>query len=154
MSGSGSLISRAGPSLNIRNMTAFSKPNVEILLAGSQQNPDAYINSFSTLDQIKGVVKITARHDTRFDDLEITMNGECNIRTLVDCTYRQLASDHSHLLPCLRVLLKFHITRHHSEHRPRTLANDLSNQVLPRHMSISSQALPLWAVDKRQFTGF
>jgi hypothetical protein len=76
MSATGSFISRSGPSLNIRNMTAFSKPNVEISLAASQSNSHGYINSFSTLDQIRGVVRITARHDTRFDDLEIALLGE------------------------------------------------------------------------------
>ncbi|KIW08563.1 uncharacterized protein PV09_00528 [Verruconis gallopava] len=75
MSASGSITSRTGPGLNIRNMVAFAKPAIEIVLAGAEGRPDAYVNSFSTLDPIQGVVRITARNDTPFDDLEITMHG-------------------------------------------------------------------------------
>jgi hypothetical protein len=57
-------------------MTVLSKPQVEIVLDAAQGKADAYITSFSTLDEIKGVVKITARHDTRFEELEIAMLGE------------------------------------------------------------------------------
>lgn len=73
---SGSFITRSGPNLNVRNMTVFSKPHVDIVLDAAQGSSDAYITSFSTLDEIRGVVRITARHDTRFDELEIAMLGE------------------------------------------------------------------------------
>ena len=76
MSAAASFISKSGPSLAIRNMAAFSKPQIEILLAGSERSTEAYVDSYSTLDEIKGVVKIMARHDTRFDDLEIAFVGE------------------------------------------------------------------------------
>ena len=72
----GPVLARSGPNLSIRNMTVLSKPQVEIVLDAAQGKADAYITSFSTLDEIKGVVKITARHDTRFEELEIAMLGE------------------------------------------------------------------------------
>lgn len=70
------IMSRSGPQLNIRNMTAFSKPQIDIVLEAAHGKPDAYITSFSTMDQIRGKVRISARHDTRFDELEIAMLGE------------------------------------------------------------------------------
>lgn len=73
---SGSIVSRSGPNLNVRNMTVFSKPQVEIILDAANGKPDAYITSFSTLDAIRGKVRITARNDTRFDELEIAMLGK------------------------------------------------------------------------------
>lgn len=72
----GSVHARNGPNLNIRNMTVLSRPQIEIVLDATPGRNDAFITSFSTLDEIKGVVKITARHDTRFEDLEIAMLGE------------------------------------------------------------------------------
>lgn len=76
MSPSASVLARSGPQLNIRNMTVFSKPHVEIILDAAEGRPEAYITSFSTLDSIKGVVRVTARSDTRFDEIEIAMLGE------------------------------------------------------------------------------
>jgi len=69
------VLARAGPQLNVRNMTAFSKPQIEIVLDAAHGKSDAYITSFSTLDSIKGVVRITTRNDTRFDEIEIAMLG-------------------------------------------------------------------------------
>ena len=76
MSPSASVLARAGPQLNVRNMTAFSKPQIEIVLDAAHGKSDAYITSFSTLDSIKGVVRITTRNDTRFDEIEIAMLGK------------------------------------------------------------------------------
>jgi hypothetical protein len=76
-------------------MAAFSKPHIEISLEGSQGNSDAYINSFSTLDRLRGVVRITARHDTRFDELEIALQGECDTVFWHVPECRACASDHT-----------------------------------------------------------
>jgi hypothetical protein len=73
------IAARNGPNLNVRNMTVFSKPHVEIVLDAADGRPDAYITSFSTMDAIRGVVRITARNDTRFDELEIAMLGESQV---------------------------------------------------------------------------
>jgi hypothetical protein len=74
-------MSRSGPQLNIRNMTAFTKPQIDIVLDAAHGMPDAYVTSFSTMDQIHGKVRISARHDTHFDGLEIAMLGMLEFAT-------------------------------------------------------------------------
>lgn len=50
-----------------------SKINVDITLNDDQQ--DAYVSSYTTLDSIEGEVSITAPCDTSFDDILITFEG-------------------------------------------------------------------------------
>jgi len=91
-----SYISRQGPSLNIRNMAIFSKPHIEIALEGSEKNSEAFTNSFSTMDPIQGVAKIVARHDTKFDNLEIALLGESALSSSFHPEYRSQAFWYRH----------------------------------------------------------
>lgn len=53
------------------------RPQISITIDGD--DPTAYngrVGSFSTLDTIKGEVSIIAMSDTRFDDIQITFEGE------------------------------------------------------------------------------
>jgi hypothetical protein len=53
------------------------KPQITITINGD--DPTAYngrLGSFSTLDTIKGEVDIVAMSDTRFDDIQITFEGQ------------------------------------------------------------------------------
>lgn len=50
-----------------------SKIAVDIILNNNQQ--DAYVSSYTTLDKIEGEVSITAPSDTSFDDILITFEG-------------------------------------------------------------------------------
>lgn len=52
--------------------TRRSPPKVEIELVG--QKP-GLVNSYTTSDQIEGIVKITVDTDTRFDEVEIIFQG-------------------------------------------------------------------------------
>lgn len=61
--------------LSIRNMSFSQKPDIEISLQGSEGPLGCYVPSFSTLDRIEGVVSITPRVDTQFEDIEIAMLG-------------------------------------------------------------------------------
>ncbi|QDS70841.1 hypothetical protein FKW77_005177 [Venturia effusa] len=63
-------------------MNFFAKPEIEISLARSGDAPDSYVTSFSTLDKIEGFARITAKKDTRFDELQISFVGITN--TYVD----------------------------------------------------------------------
>lgn len=50
-----------------------SKIAVDIILNDNQQ--DAYVSSYTTLDKIEGEVSITVPSDTGFDDISITFEG-------------------------------------------------------------------------------
>lgn len=56
-------------------MSFSQKPDIEISLRGSDGPLGCYVQSFSTLDKIEGVVSITPRVDTQFEDIEIAMLG-------------------------------------------------------------------------------
>lgn len=61
--------------LNIRNMSFSQKSDIDIFLRGSDGPFGSYIQTFSTLDKIEGVVRITPRVNTHFEDMEIAMLG-------------------------------------------------------------------------------
>jgi len=62
--------------LNIRNISFSSKPDIDISLRVSEGPLPCYAKSFSTLDKIEGIVSITARARTAFQDLEIALLGK------------------------------------------------------------------------------
>ncbi|KAI9875616.1 MAG: hypothetical protein M1830_008203 [Pleopsidium flavum] len=57
----------------IKGLSPKSKLAVDITLNDDQH--DAYVSSYATLDSIEGEVSITAPSDTRFDDILITFEG-------------------------------------------------------------------------------
>ncbi|KAL9069217.1 MAG: hypothetical protein Q9157_006235 [Trypethelium eluteriae] len=57
----------------------LSKPNIQFSLEG-HDGPKG--TTYSTMDQIKGTVTVTAQNDTRFDELEIAFMGSS--KTFVD----------------------------------------------------------------------
>jgi hypothetical protein len=74
-----SIMSRDTVDLRLRNMTSLAKPVVSISLNNANSNGNEYANyvcSYSTMDKIEGVVTVTAKHDTKFDDVEITLTGK------------------------------------------------------------------------------
>jgi hypothetical protein len=75
-SGASSTTAHNTYNLNVRNMTFFSKPEIDISLARSENSQNSYVTSFSTLDKIEGVATISAKKDTRFDDLQISFIGK------------------------------------------------------------------------------
>lgn len=61
---------------SIRNINLLGRPVVEISLDRAEGFPAGSIASFSTMDKIDGKVNITAKNNTKFDDLEIAFVGE------------------------------------------------------------------------------
>jgi hypothetical protein len=61
--------------LSIRNLSFSSKPDIDISLRGSESPFPCHAESFSTLDKIEGIVSISPRVDTTFEDLEISLLG-------------------------------------------------------------------------------
>ena len=52
-------------------------PDIEIMLDDSRhETSGSYVTSYSTMDTVEGTVKITAHHDTRFEDVQIAFTGE------------------------------------------------------------------------------
>jgi hypothetical protein len=49
-----------------------SKPKISIGLTGLNQSP---LSTFTTHDQIEGIVTITVEEETRFSDVDITLEG-------------------------------------------------------------------------------
>jgi hypothetical protein len=56
----------------MKAMAHFRRPNVEIVLHGQE---GAAFSTYTTLDEIKGEVLLTAQSDCRFDDISITLEG-------------------------------------------------------------------------------
>ena len=56
-----------------RNLGSKSKPVISIALHDGQQH--ALVPSYTSLDEVRGVVSITAPCDTRFDEIYITFEG-------------------------------------------------------------------------------
>jgi hypothetical protein len=55
----------------------YGQPAIEIELDDSRHGTQgSYVTSYSTMDTIEGTVKITAPHDTRFEDVQIAFTGE------------------------------------------------------------------------------
>ncbi|KAF9886853.1 hypothetical protein FE257_010976 [Aspergillus nanangensis] len=65
-----SVVSRSSSSFD--TFAYRSRPKVTIELAGQK---DGLVNSYTTGDCIEGSVTVTAEHDTRFDEIEITFEG-------------------------------------------------------------------------------
>ncbi|KAJ5190231.1 uncharacterized protein N7498_009216 [Penicillium cinerascens] len=65
-----SVISRTSESLDV--FTRRSQPKIDINLEG--QTP-GLVNSYTTGDQIEGTATITVEHETRFDEVEIVLQG-------------------------------------------------------------------------------
>lgn len=57
--------------------TRRSQPKVDIELNG--QKP-GFVNSYTTGDQIEGTAIISVDHDTRFDEVEIVLQGTSSCR--------------------------------------------------------------------------
>lgn len=57
----------------MRLLTSLLKPVIEISLSDSQQKD--FVPSYTSRDHIKGVVSITARYDTPFDEIYVTFEG-------------------------------------------------------------------------------
>ena len=57
----------------LKHLGSKSKPIISITLNDSQQH--AFVPSYTSLDEIRGVVSITALSDTRFDEVYITFEG-------------------------------------------------------------------------------
>ena len=55
------------------NPFARTNPKIEIELLGQMEGR---VKAYTTGDKIEGVVKITVDHDTRFDEVEIALQGE------------------------------------------------------------------------------
>lgn len=66
-----SVISRTSESLDV--FTRRSQPKIDINLQG--QTP-GLVNSYTTGDQIEGTATITVEHETRFDEVEIVLQGK------------------------------------------------------------------------------
>lgn len=66
-----SIISRTSESLDV--FTRRSQPKIDINLQG--QTP-GLVNSYTTGDQIEGTATITVEHETRFDEVEIVLQGK------------------------------------------------------------------------------
>ena len=67
-----SIVTRTSMATQMKALAHFKRPNVEIVLLGQD---NATLGTFSTLDQIKGEVLLTAQSDCRFDDISITLEG-------------------------------------------------------------------------------
>lgn len=65
-----SVISRGSETLDV--FTRRSQPKIEINLVG--QKP-GLVSSYTTGDQIDGTVDVTVDHETRFDEIEIVLQG-------------------------------------------------------------------------------
>ncbi|KAJ5593882.1 uncharacterized protein N7459_000090 [Penicillium hispanicum] len=74
-----SIVSRGSDSLDV--FIRRSQPKIEIDLAEQQQG---LVSSFTTGDPIEGTVIITVEHETRFDEVEIVLQGMS--RTTVERT--------------------------------------------------------------------
>jgi hypothetical protein len=66
-----SIISRGSEGLDV--FARRSTPKIEINLEG--QKP-GLVNSYTTGDYIEGIAKITVDHETRFDEIEVVLQGD------------------------------------------------------------------------------
>lgn len=57
----------------MKNLSPKVKPVISISLKDDQQ--EAFVPSYTSLDQIRGHVTITARYDTSFDEIYVTFEG-------------------------------------------------------------------------------
>ena len=66
-----SIVSRGSDGFN--PFAPRGNPKIEIELLGQMEGR---VKAYTTGDKIEGVVKITVDHDTRFDEVEIALQGE------------------------------------------------------------------------------
>lgn len=53
------------------------QPVIEIELDDTRHGTQgSYVTSYSTMDTVEGTVKITAPHDTRFENVQIAFTGK------------------------------------------------------------------------------
>lgn len=71
---------RRGSLARMKNLVVTSKPVIEVTLTDDQK--DAFVPQYRSLDEIKGEVSITASCDTSFDDIYISFEG--STRTFVE----------------------------------------------------------------------
>lgn len=71
---------RRGSLARMKNLVLTPKPVIEVALSDDQK--DAFVPQYTSLDEIKGEVSITAPCDTSFDDIYITFEG--STRTFVE----------------------------------------------------------------------
>ncbi|CAF9940593.1 MAG: hypothetical protein ALECFALPRED_008766 [Alectoria fallacina] len=71
---------RRGSLARMKNLVVTPKPIIEVTLTDDQK--DAFVPQYTSLDEIKGEVSITASCDTSFDDIYITFEG--STRTFVE----------------------------------------------------------------------
>lgn len=65
-----SVVSRGSETLDV--FTRRSQPKIELSLVGQKAG---LVNSYTTGDQIEGTATITVDQDTRFDEIEIVLQG-------------------------------------------------------------------------------
>ena len=71
---------RRGSLAKIKSLVVTPKPVIDVTLTDDQV--DAFVPQYTSLDEIKGEVSITASSDTSFDDIYITFEG--STRTYVE----------------------------------------------------------------------
>lgn len=71
---------RRGSLARMKKLVVTPKPVIEVTLTDDQK--DAFVPQYTSLDEIKGQVSITASCDTSFDDIYITFEG--STRTFVE----------------------------------------------------------------------
>lgn len=77
MAEASSFIARSASTLE--SLTKRSRPRIGIDLRGQT---DGFVNSYTTLDTIRGEVTIAVEHDTPFDEIDITFEGTCPVFTM------------------------------------------------------------------------
>ena len=59
----------------VRNISHHGQPTIEIDLNGENDRQRKFVTSYSSMDTVEGTVKITAQHDTPFEDIDIAFIG-------------------------------------------------------------------------------
>ncbi|EUC46676.1 hypothetical protein COCMIDRAFT_92173 [Bipolaris oryzae ATCC 44560] len=62
-----------------RNMTMLGQPTIDISLHADRGQQSKFVMSYSSMDTIDGTVTITAQHDTRFEDIDISFTGTTQV---------------------------------------------------------------------------
>ena len=91
MSAATSILSSGSEKLDA--WTRRAQPKVEIDLAGQKQG---HVNSYTTGESVEGIVNITAEHDTRFEEVEIVLEGIFPV--ICQCQDFRLTSDQDDLV--------------------------------------------------------
>ncbi|KNG51972.1 arrestin (or s-antigen) n-terminal domain protein [Stemphylium lycopersici] len=59
----------------VRNISHHGQPTIEIELNEDNDRQRKFVTSYSSMDTVEGTVKITAQHDTPFEDIDIAFIG-------------------------------------------------------------------------------